>query len=158
MGIGQDKLRPYKVPFIRGPQGSNTPRPSPSNHGSACFPLIIYLVARRCFLPQFVTFERRGKVTAERTQSEQPASPLRQFDTIAWEKNQGRGRAGAAAQLDCRLLGSCWATLSSRASDVFNRRMSQHVRVLRLTAGVCVAPRHRRASCLPSRVQCEETC
>lgn len=161
MGIGQDKLRPYKVPFIRGPQGSNAPHPSPSNHGSGCFPLIIYLVTRRCFLPYFVTFERRShleKVTAERTRSEQPPPPpLLELTHNSLRENEERE---GKKKLQHSLTADSWDPVGlyclpgPRSS---NRRVSQHVRP-GLTAGVYVAPRHLRAFCLPSRVQCEETC
>lgn len=55
-GYWTEQIAPLQSAFYPRTPRLKYPRSSPSNHGFACFPLIIYLVARRCFLPHFVTF------------------------------------------------------------------------------------------------------
>lgn len=57
-GYWTEQIAPLQSAFYPKTPRLKYPHPSPSNHGSACFPLIIYLVTRWCFLPYFVTFKR----------------------------------------------------------------------------------------------------
>lgn len=59
-GYWTKQITPLQSAFYPKTPRLKYPRPSPSNHGSACFSLMIYLVTRWCFLPYFVTF-KEGK-------------------------------------------------------------------------------------------------
>lgn len=50
-GYWTGQIAPLQSAFYPRTPRLKYPHPSPSNHGSGCFPLIIYLVTRWCFLP-----------------------------------------------------------------------------------------------------------
>lgn len=50
-GYWTEQIAPLQSAFYPKTPRLKYPHPFPSNHGSACFPLIIYLVSRWCFLP-----------------------------------------------------------------------------------------------------------
>lgn len=166
-GYWTEQIAPLQSAFYPKTPKLEYPHPSPSNHGSACFPLIIYLVTRWCFLPYFVTFKRgrnlkRWMLNGLKLNNTILPSPpptcqsgISKVNTVAWEKKQEKCQHSLTANSwDPLPVSGCYCPTGLQSS---NRRMSQHVRS-GPTAGVYVAPRHLWAVCLPSEAQCEETC
>lgn len=158
-GYWTGQITPLQSAFYPRTPRLKYPHPSPSNHGSTCFPLIIYLVTRWCFLPYFVTFKRhrnlkRWKLNGLKLNNVAYQSPLSMCQSSIRPENENKKMCQHSLTNDSwdPVLLYCPTGLQSS-----HRRMSQHVRS-GMTAGVYVAPRHLWAVCLPSEAQCEETC
>lgn len=132
-GHWTEQIAPLQSAFYPKTPSLKYPNPSPSNHGSACFPLINYLVAHWCFLPYLVTFKRGRNLKRwmlnwlklNFTVTEPPHTPL--FVSFpfsnwtCWTETENKKWKNVPAQLDDlttpRVPLLSWATKVSKSPN-----------------------------------------